>query len=135
MAIASYEVVGSGGVWRVKHDGEPVGSIRLRGSRCCGVIGSSGRVRGPAFSTRDPPRILTGTVKPAYARRHQRGTRATSPTVSAHSRNPSKLIERDLDNGQRSSRFLPLSNSHHHVFGGRADSEIGLNIQLIRREA
>jgi len=26
MAIASYEVVGSGGVWRVKHDGEPIGS-------------------------------------------------------------------------------------------------------------
>jgi hypothetical protein len=26
MAIASYQVVGSGGVWRVKHDGEPMGS-------------------------------------------------------------------------------------------------------------
>ena len=26
LAIASYEVVGSGGVWRVKHDGEPIGS-------------------------------------------------------------------------------------------------------------
>jgi hypothetical protein len=26
LAIASYEVVGSGGAWRVKHDGEPVGS-------------------------------------------------------------------------------------------------------------
>jgi hypothetical protein len=26
MAIDSYEVVGSGGVWRVKHDGEPIGS-------------------------------------------------------------------------------------------------------------
>jgi hypothetical protein len=26
MGIASYEVVGTGGVWRVKHDGEPVGS-------------------------------------------------------------------------------------------------------------
>lgn len=26
MAIASYEVVDSGAVWRVKHDGEPVGS-------------------------------------------------------------------------------------------------------------
>jgi uncharacterized protein (DUF58 family) len=26
MGIASYEVVSSGGVWRVKHDGEPVGS-------------------------------------------------------------------------------------------------------------
>ena len=26
MAIASYEVVGSGATWRVKHDGEPVGS-------------------------------------------------------------------------------------------------------------
>jgi hypothetical protein len=25
LGIASYEVVGSGGVWRVKHDGEPVG--------------------------------------------------------------------------------------------------------------
>jgi hypothetical protein len=48
---------------------------------------------------------------------------------------PTKLIERDLDNGQRSSGFLPLSNSHYHVFGGRTDSEIGLNIQLIRSEA
>jgi hypothetical protein len=26
VAIASYTVVGSGGVWRVKHDGEPIGS-------------------------------------------------------------------------------------------------------------
>jgi hypothetical protein len=26
LAIASYRVVGSGGVWRVKHDGEPIGS-------------------------------------------------------------------------------------------------------------
>jgi hypothetical protein len=26
LAIASYEVVGSGGVWRVKHGGEPIGS-------------------------------------------------------------------------------------------------------------
>jgi uncharacterized protein (DUF58 family) len=26
MAMASYEVVDSGGVWRVKHDGEPIGS-------------------------------------------------------------------------------------------------------------
>jgi hypothetical protein len=30
MAIASYEVVGSGGVWRVKHDGEPVGSYQTK---------------------------------------------------------------------------------------------------------
>ena len=30
MAIASYAVVGSGGVWRVKQDGEPVGSYRTR---------------------------------------------------------------------------------------------------------
>jgi hypothetical protein len=38
------------------------------------------------------------------------------------------LIERDLDNGQRSRGFLPLSNPHHHAFAttGRADSEIGL---------
>src|ERR1700687_446512 len=26
LAIASYEVVGSGGAWRVKHDGEPIGN-------------------------------------------------------------------------------------------------------------
>ena len=32
MAIASYEVVGSGGVWRVKHDGEPVGSYQTKES-------------------------------------------------------------------------------------------------------
>ena len=25
MGIASYEIVGSGGSWRVKHDGEPIG--------------------------------------------------------------------------------------------------------------
>ncbi|SHN65835.1 hypothetical protein SAMN05444170_0798 [Bradyrhizobium erythrophlei] len=25
MEIASYEIVGSGGSWRVKHDGEPIG--------------------------------------------------------------------------------------------------------------
>jgi hypothetical protein len=25
MGIASYEIVGSGGIWRVKHDGEPIG--------------------------------------------------------------------------------------------------------------
>jgi hypothetical protein len=43
----------------------PNQGIRLRGSRCCGVIGSSGRVRGPAFSTRDSHRTLTGTVKPS----------------------------------------------------------------------
>ena len=30
MGIASYEVVGSGGVWRVKHDGEPVGSYQTK---------------------------------------------------------------------------------------------------------
>lgn len=30
MAIASYEVAGSGGVWRVKHDGEPVGSYQTK---------------------------------------------------------------------------------------------------------
>jgi hypothetical protein len=47
-----------------------------------------------------------------------------------------KLIERDLDNGQRfPGLLLQLSNPHHHAFGGRADSEIGLNIQLIRRAA
>ena len=56
-------------------------------------------------------------------------TGSTSPIMSAHSRNPPKLIEHDLDNGQRSPGFLPLSNPHHHAFGttGRADSEIGLN--------
>jgi hypothetical protein len=32
MAIASYEVVGSGGVWRVKHDEEPVGSYQTKES-------------------------------------------------------------------------------------------------------
>src|ERR1700730_13804934 len=32
MAMASYEVVGSGGVWRVKHDGEPVGSYQTKES-------------------------------------------------------------------------------------------------------
>jgi hypothetical protein len=32
MATASYEVVGSGGVWRVKHDGEPVGSYQTKES-------------------------------------------------------------------------------------------------------
>jgi hypothetical protein len=49
--------------------------------------------------------------------------------MSAHSRNPPKLIEHDLDNGQRSPGFLPLSNRHHQAFGatGRADSDIGLN--------
>jgi hypothetical protein len=26
LAIASFEVVGTGAVWRVKHDGEPIGS-------------------------------------------------------------------------------------------------------------
>jgi hypothetical protein len=30
MAIASYEVVGSRGIWRVKHDGEPVGSYESK---------------------------------------------------------------------------------------------------------
>ena len=30
MGIASYEVVGSRGVWRVKHDGEPVGSYESK---------------------------------------------------------------------------------------------------------
>src|ERR1700733_13654261 len=56
-------------------------------------------------------------------------TRSTSPIMSAHSRNPPKLIERDLDNGQRSPGFLPLSNPHYRAFGatGRPDSEIGLN--------
>src|ERR1700732_1750971 len=94
----------------------PNQGIRLRGSRCCGVIGSSGRARGPAFSTRDSDRILTGTVKPSVRR--------ASPG------RPPKLIERDLDNGQRSPGFLPLTNPHHHAFGatGRADSEIGLNL-------
>src|ERR1700687_4736922 len=53
----------------------------------------------------------------------------TSPIMSAHSQNPPKLIERDLDSGKRSAGSLPLSNPHHHAFGatGRADSEIGLN--------
>src|ERR1700730_14235525 len=32
MAIAGYEVVGSGGVWRVKHDGEPVGIYQTKES-------------------------------------------------------------------------------------------------------
>jgi hypothetical protein len=32
MATASYEVVGSGGVWRVKHDAEPVGSYQTKES-------------------------------------------------------------------------------------------------------
>jgi uncharacterized protein DUF2188 len=30
MAIASYEVVSSGGIWRVKHDGEPIGSYETK---------------------------------------------------------------------------------------------------------
>jgi hypothetical protein len=30
MAIASYEVVGSRGIWRVKHDGEPAGSYESK---------------------------------------------------------------------------------------------------------
>jgi hypothetical protein len=30
MEIASYEVVGSGRVWRVKHDGEPIGSYQTK---------------------------------------------------------------------------------------------------------
>jgi hypothetical protein len=30
VGIASYEVVGSRGVWRVKHDGEPVGSYQTK---------------------------------------------------------------------------------------------------------
>jgi hypothetical protein len=30
MGIASYEVVGSRGVWRVKHNGEPVGSYETK---------------------------------------------------------------------------------------------------------
>ena len=30
MGIASYEVVGSGGIWRVKHDGEPIGRYQTK---------------------------------------------------------------------------------------------------------
>ena len=30
MGIASYEVVGSGGIWRVKHDGEPIGRYHTK---------------------------------------------------------------------------------------------------------
>src|ERR1700722_362159 len=56
-------------------------------------------------------------------------TGSTSSIISAHSQNPPKLIERDLDNGQRSPGFLPLSHTHYHAFGatGRPDSKIGLN--------
>src|SRR6202035_3058291 len=56
-------------------------------------------------------------------------TGLTSPIMSAHSRNPPKLIGQDLDNGQRSPGFLPLSNPYHHAVGAtcRGDSEIGLN--------
>jgi hypothetical protein len=32
MAMASFQVVGSGGVWRVKRDGEPVGSYQTKES-------------------------------------------------------------------------------------------------------
>lgn len=30
MGIASYEVVGSGGMWRLKHDGEPIGRYQTK---------------------------------------------------------------------------------------------------------
>jgi hypothetical protein len=30
MGIASYEIVGSGGIWRIKHDGEPIGSYETK---------------------------------------------------------------------------------------------------------
>jgi hypothetical protein len=30
MGIASYEIVGSGGIWRVKHDGEPIGRYQTK---------------------------------------------------------------------------------------------------------
>ena len=30
MGIASFEVVGSGGVWRVKRDGEPIGRYPIK---------------------------------------------------------------------------------------------------------
>jgi hypothetical protein len=73
MAIASYEVVGSGGVWRVKHDGEPVGSYQTKESAFeAAVAAASLAVREgyevQLFSTQDSHRILTGTVKPSVRR-------------------------------------------------------------------
>jgi len=55
MGIASYEVVGSGGVWRVKHDGEPVGSYQTKEGRFeAAVAAAAVAVRDGRFNFQYP---------------------------------------------------------------------------------
>jgi hypothetical protein len=63
MGIASYEIVGSGGIWRVKHDGEPIGRYQTKEAAFeAAVAAASLAVRegipGSTFSTWSPTRIL-----------------------------------------------------------------------------
>lgn len=65
-----------------------------------------------------PPEKLPGLIYDGREAKRTAGvtgeaTGSTSPIMSAHSQPPPKLIEPDLDNGQRSPGFLPLSNLHH----------------------
>jgi hypothetical protein len=67
-------------------------------------------------------------VKPSV-RRSSSGRRPEDVARVRTFSEPTKLIERDPDNGQCFPGVLPLSNPHPHAFGamGRADSERGLN--------
>src|ERR1700722_10298141 len=124
MAIASYEVVGSGGVWRsntmaslwaaTKPRNPPSRQPLLRRHWQFGK-GTRSSFQYPGHASN--PNRHREAKRAAGVTRAKTGS--TSPIMSAHSRTPPKLIEHDLDNGQRSPGFLPLSNPHHQALARR----------------
>src|ERR1700694_1021500 len=94
----SYELVGSGGGGRVKHDGDPVGSYQTKESAFeAAVAAVSLAVREGYEVQLSVPGLASNPNRHREAKRAAGVTRAetgsTSPIMSAHSRNPPKLIE------------------------------------------